>query len=106
MPDTLSMSEKQSTIETAAARLEALGNTTRLEMFRLLVRAGAQGLPVGDIQRSLQVPASTLSHHLKHLELVGLVTRRREGTSHFCSAHYGHMDAVISFLTEHCCVDE
>lgn len=92
-------------LETTATRLEALGNPTRLDIFRRLVRAGEPGLAVGEIQRQLQVPASTLSHHLKHLEFVGLVCRRREGTSHICSAHYPHMDAVIAFLAEHCCAD-
>lgn len=101
LADTKAMSD----LDKTAARLEALGNPTRLEIFRMLVRTGETGLAVGVIQRQLDIPASTLSHHLKHLELVALVSRRREGTSHFCSANYPSMDSVIRFLSEHCCAD-
>jgi len=93
-------------LDQAAARLEALGNPTRLAIYRLLVRAGGQGRPVGRIQADLDVPASTLSHHLKHLEMAGLVVRRKEGVTHFCSANYPAMDALIGFLTEECCVED
>jgi len=96
-----SMSE----LEKTAACLEALGNVTRLEIYRLLVRAGEGGMPVGHIQKALEVPASTLSHHLKHLELVGLVKRNRTGTTHHCVAWYGMMDDVLGYLTRECCAD-
>ena len=56
-------------IDEAAARLEALGNPTRLKIYRTLVRAGEPGLPVGKLQVRLAIPASTLSHHLKTLML-------------------------------------
>ncbi|MEQ8602513.1 MAG: metalloregulator ArsR/SmtB family transcription factor [Marivibrio sp.] len=92
-------------LERTAACLEALGNPTRLAIYRLLVRAGDAGKPVGHIQKALEVPASTLSHHLKHLELVGLVARRREGTTHNCVACYMTMDHVLGFLTRECCAD-
>ena len=92
-------------LDEAAARLEALGNPTRLAVYRLLVRAGAEGRPVGRIQEALGVAASTLSHHLKHLEIAGLVTRRKEGVTHYCSANYQTMDALIAYLTEECCTD-
>lgn len=92
-------------LERTAACLEALGNPTRLAIYRLLVRAGGRGKPVGHIQKALEIPASTLSHHLKHLELVGLVSRRREGTIHNCVANYLAMDQVLGFLTRECCVD-
>ena len=61
-------------LEKAAAQLEALGNPTRLNIYRILVRAGDGGLPVGRIQSRLDIPASTLSHHCKRLVDVGLVT--------------------------------
>jgi DNA-binding transcriptional ArsR family regulator len=93
-------------LERTAACLEALGNPTRLAIYRLLVRAGARGKPVGHIQQALEVPASTLSHHLKHLEMVGLIERRREGTTHNCVACYMTMDDVLGYLTRECCADE
>ena len=68
-------------LDDAAARLEALGNPTRLKIYRTLVRAGAEGMPVGRLQSRLDVAASTLSHHLKTLIGVGLVTQAREGTT-------------------------
>lgn len=89
----------------AAGRLEALGSPVRLSIYRLLVRAGAEGRPVGQIQSSLEIPPSTLSHHLKHLESVGLIVRRKQGTTHFCCANYAAMDALIAFLSEECCVE-
>ena len=92
-------------LETAAAGLEAIGNPTRLAIYRLLVRAGDAGRPVGAIQQAIGIPASTLSHHLKHLELVGLVQRRKEGTTHHCRANFATMDALIAYLTEECCAD-
>lgn len=92
-------------LEKIAACLEALGNPTRLTIYRLLVRAGEDGKSVGQIQAALSVPPSTLSHHMKHLEMVGLMRRRREGTTHLCFANYDTMNAVLGFLTEECCLD-
>src|SRR3546814_14714909 len=65
-------------LERAAAQLEALGNPTRLKIYRVLVRAGAEGLPVGRIQKKLAIPGSTLSHHCKRLIETGLVTQERQ----------------------------
>lgn len=92
-------------LETMASRLEALGNPTRLAIYQLLVRAGGDGKSVGQIQAALSVPASTLSHHLKHLELVGLIVKSKTGTTHTCKANYKTMDEVLAFLTEECCVE-
>ena len=92
-------------LETAAARLEALGSPVRLSIYRYLVRAGEDGQAVGAIQSKMGMAASTLSHHLKHLETVGLIARRKDGTTHYCSAQYQAMDALIGYLTEQCCVD-
>jgi DNA-binding transcriptional ArsR family regulator len=87
----------------AARCLEKLGNATRLEIFRLLVRAGKEGLPVGDIQDHLGIPASTLSHHLAHLVNVGLVHQAREGRVLRCTPDFALMNQVVGFLTEQCC---
>lgn len=92
-------------LEDAAARLEALGNTTRLEVYRLLVRAGDDGLAVGAVQRRLGIAASTLSHHLRSLVTVGLVAQERRGTTLQCRAVYPVMQELISFLADECCAD-
>ena len=92
-------------LDQAAARLEALGSPVRLTIYRYLVRAGDAGRPVGAIQEEMGMAASTLSHHLKLLESVDLIARRKEGTTHYCSARYATMDALIGYLTEECCVD-
>ncbi len=88
-----------------AARLEALGNPTRLAIYRLLVKAGDTGLPVGRIQSQLDLAASTLSHHLKTLVIVGLVTQERAGTVLFCRANYAMMRGLVDFLVAECCAD-
>lgn len=93
-------------IELTALRLEALGQATRLEVYRLLVRAGGKGLAVGDLQGKVGIPLSTLSHHLKKLIQVGLVTQERHGTTLICRAQYDAMREVLRFITEECCVDE
>ncbi len=92
-------------IEDAAARLEALGNPTRLRIFRLLVRAGAEGMTVGRLQERLEIAASTLSHHLKALVTVGLVTQTREGTSLVCHTNYDLMRGLIDYMAEQCCAE-
>lgn len=86
-----------------ADRLAALGNPTRLHIFRLLVKAGPDGLPVGAIQAELGVPASTLSHHLRHLVSVALVSQERSGVTLICRANYTVMRELIDFLTDECC---
>jgi len=91
------------TLDTAASCLGELGNPTRLAIFRLLVRAGPEGAVVGDVQRHLDIPGSTLSHHLAHLARVGLIEQRRDGRSLWCIACHTVMDDLIEFLTDHCC---
>ena len=90
-------------LDTAALLLDVLGNQTRLKIARMLVRAGDSGMTVGDIQRNLKIPASTLSHHLNHLRSVGLIWQEREGTLLHCCADYKLIDALVRFLTEECC---
>lgn len=92
-------------IEKAASQLEALGNVTRLQIFRALVRAGEEGLPVGKLQEKLDIPASTLSHHLKRLVETGLVIQNRQATTLICTANYKHMNALIGYLVDECCAD-
>lgn len=92
-------------IETAAAQLEALGNPTRLDIYRALVRAGDDGTAVGRLQERLGVPASTLSHHLKRLVETGLASQERRGTTLICRADYSSMRGLIGYLSDECCAD-
>jgi ArsR family transcriptional regulator len=92
-------------LDKAAARLEALGSPTRLKVYRLLVRAGQEGLSVGKLQTRLDIPASTLSHHIKALVAVGLVTQDREATTLICRANYRIMNELVGFLVNECCAD-
>jgi len=92
-------------IEIAAKQLEALGNPTRLQLYRALVRAGRSGMPVGRLQEALGIAASTLSHHLHRLVQTGLVTQERQVTTLICRAHYPAMNSLVGFLVDECCAD-
>ncbi len=92
-------------IEDAAARLEALGNPTRLRIYRMLVKAGDPGVPVGKLQGRIGIPASTLSHHLKTLLIVGLIRQERDATTLFCRANYSVMGGLVEFLVDECCTE-
>lgn len=87
----------------ASDKLEALGNSTRLEIFRLLVQAGEEGAPVGELQKTLKIPASTLSHHISRLMRVGLVTQERRSRLLICRADYDAMGELLAYLTDNCC---
>lgn len=89
----------------AAVMLAALGNAHRLRIFRLLVRAGSKGLPVGDIQRTVGIPASTLSHHIAALKDADLISQHRSGRTIFNCANYDLMNGLLAFLTDECCAD-
>jgi ArsR family transcriptional regulator, arsenate/arsenite/antimonite-responsive transcriptional repressor len=89
----------------AAAQLEALGNPTRLSIYRTLVRAGESGLSVGRLQAKVGVAASTLSHHLQKLIQVELVNQERQGTTLICRANYDQMRALVGYLVDECCAD-
>ncbi|WP_211825091.1 ArsR/SmtB family transcription factor [Kistimonas asteriae] len=89
--------------ELAAKRLAELGNVTRLAIFRLLVQAGHGGLPVGDIQKTLAVPGSTLSHHISRLVSADLVRQRRDGRVLHCTARLDELQELVEFLLAECC---
>jgi len=92
-------------IETdAAAGLAALGSPVRLRLFRLLVRAGEAGANVTDLVRLMEIPASTLTHHLTALSRAGLVHQARRGREVICTADYQRVNALAAYLTESCCV--
>ncbi len=83
--------------------LAALAQGSRLDVFRLLVQAGAQGVPAGQIAERLALPANTLSFHLSQLRHAGLVNVRRDGRSLIYTAAYDAMNALLAYLTENCC---
>ena len=91
---------------TAAQCMESLGNPTRLDIYRKLVRAGPSGLNVGQLQAQIELPGSTLSHHLHHLVSRNLVAQTREGRALRCTANYDIMNALLTFLADECCADE
>lgn len=84
--------------------LAQLGNITRLRIFRLLVKAGDSGLCVGKIQEELQVPGSTLSHHIAKLVNLNLITQERDSRILYCKANYKLLDEVIKELKDQCCL--
>jgi DNA-binding transcriptional ArsR family regulator len=87
----------------AARRLAELGNVTRLDIFRLLVRAGFDGLSVSEIRDRLDIPMSTLAFHLRGLVQVGLVEQKKSGRTVVCRAGFGALDEVLGFLRDQCC---
>lgn len=87
----------------AAAALAALGHETRLNIFRLLVRAGPQGLTVGVIGAHLGAAPSTLAHHLGALVAAGLVAQERQGRAVVSRVDFERMRAVLDFVSEACC---
>jgi DNA-binding transcriptional ArsR family regulator len=87
----------------AVTALGALAQGSRLEVYRLLVQAGPEGMAASEIAERLGIPANTLSFHLKTLSHADLVQSRQEGRFVFYSANYGQMNSLLSFLTENCC---
>ena len=87
----------------ALAALAALAQENRLDVFRLLVEAGQQGLPAGAVAEALKLAPNTLTFHFDRLRDAGLVTVRRDGRSMIYAARYATMNALIAYLTENCC---
>ncbi|MBU1426582.1 MAG: metalloregulator ArsR/SmtB family transcription factor [Gammaproteobacteria bacterium] len=93
-------------IELAVEALAALAQESRLSIFRLLIRAGKEGVAAGVLGEKLGIPPATLSFHLKTLTHAGLVKPRTEGRFVIYSANYSEMDKLIAYLTEHCCAGD
>lgn len=87
----------------AVAALAALAQDTRLSVFRLLVRAGPQGMIAGAIAEHIGIPGSTMSHHLAALERAGLVVSKRESRQIHYTANFEGMRGLLGFLMEDCC---
>src|SRR5450631_1110610 len=87
----------------AVAALAALAQDNRLEVYRLLVQAGPEGLPAGQVAAALGLAPNTLTFHFDRLRSAGLVTVRREGRSMIYAARFETMNALLGYLTENCC---
>jgi ArsR family transcriptional regulator len=87
----------------AVASLGALAQDSRLEVFRLLVQAGPEGLAAGDVASKLKLAPNTLTFHFDRLRLAGLVTVRREGRSMIYAARFETMNELLGYLTDNCC---
>ncbi len=90
-------------MKAAVTALSALAHQGRLSVFRMLVQAGGEGVPAGEIARRLGVPPNTLSANLTILANAGLVDSRREGRSIIYTATYAHMTALLEYLMQDCC---
>ena len=87
----------------AVTALSALAQDNRLDVFRLLVQAGPDGMPAGAVAEALDLAPNTLTFHFDRLRVAGLVTVRREGRSMIYAARYETMNDLLGFLTENCC---
>lgn len=83
--------------------LAALAQDNRLDVFRLLVQAGPEGMPAGAVADALDLAPNTLTFHFDRLRMAGLVTARRDGRSIIYAAQFDTMNALVGFLTENCC---
>jgi DNA-binding transcriptional ArsR family regulator len=90
-------------LERAAEQLGALGHPVRLGILRYIVQGAEDGTAAGEIQSKLDVPASTLSHHLDRLASAGLIKARRESTFIFYRAEYPQLKGLTEYLWEDCC---
>ena len=87
----------------AVAALAALAQDNRLDVFRLLVKAGPEGMPLGEIATALELAPNTLTFHFDRLRGAGLVSVRRDGRSMIYAARFETMNALLGYLTENCC---
>ena len=92
-----------SKLERSAAQLSALGHPVRLKVLRYVVQGGEEGCAAGDIQAHVDMPASTLSHHLRRLVDAGLMTTRSEGTYQYYAADYASLRILTEYVWEDCC---
>jgi ArsR family transcriptional regulator, arsenate/arsenite/antimonite-responsive transcriptional repressor len=90
-------------LKSAVTLLGALAQDSRLQVYRLLVQAGPEGMPATEIAGRLGIPANTLSFHLKTLSHADLVQSRQAGRFIYYSTNYEQMNALLGFLTENCC---
>jgi ArsR family transcriptional regulator len=89
--------------QNVVAALAALAQDSRLDVYRLLVQAGPEGMSAGSVAGTLKLPPNTLTFHFDRLREAGLVTVRREGRSMIYAARFDTMNALLGYLTENCC---
>lgn len=89
--------------KSAVTLLSSIAQEARLDIFRVLVQAGSEGLAAGIVGEKLQIPASTLSFHLKELSISGLIKSRQVSRYIYYSANYEEMNGLLAYLTENCC---
>lgn len=92
-----------SKVDRSSEQLAALGHPVRLTILRFVVQGGPEGASAGDIQHHLDMPASSLSHHLKRLVDAGLLRTRAEGTFHYYSPDFRALRELTDYLWEDCC---
>lgn len=90
-------------LENAVGALSALAHESRLTIFRTLVQAGPEGMRVGTLGSTLEIPGATLSHHVNQLKTSGLVSATKSGREIILRADYQAMDELLSYLYENCC---
>ncbi|MCM8541091.1 MAG: helix-turn-helix domain-containing protein [Lentisphaeraceae bacterium] len=93
-------------LQQTALCLAELGNETRLKIFRYLVKMGKKGTPVGIIQKKLDIPGSTLSHHISKLAKAGLIVQERNGRELLCCPQFDKLQSIIDYLVDECCEGE
>jgi DNA-binding transcriptional ArsR family regulator len=90
-------------LERHAEQLSALGHPSRLSILRYVVQGGAEGTAAGEVQSKLDIPASTLSHHLDKLTSAGLLHSRRDGTFIYYAPDFDALKSLTNYLWEDCC---
>ena len=101
--DLIRIKNVPSKLDRHAEQLSALGHPVRLSILRFVVQGGAEGAAAGEIQSHVDLPASTLSHHLKRLVDAGLLKTRSEGTFHYYSTDFTALRALTDYVWEDCC---
>ncbi len=91
-------------LDVAAKVFAELGNRTRLDILKLLIKAGPEGLAVGEVQEHLEIPASTLAFHLRGIVAAGLVRQEKHGRAVLCRPCFDRIDEAVAFLKKECCV--
>ena len=93
-------------ITLATIGFSAMGSEPRLSVLQCLVKAGKQGLSVGEIQERTKIPGSTLAHHLKALEGASLILQKKQGRTIFNHANYAHLESLANYILDEWCIDE